>query len=352
LALILPQDHLSLLRGVFSYYQLPRLCPFCAKSLNAMPPRPLWLPDYINFAGAGAKFAPGCAMCSQTGTVGFAGVSSVADCVSPGGVRITPGAGLETLAEVFVCAGAGSLWENGVRCYWAGDAALDAVRMLPKPCAAYELVCKRAGAESAPGGKGRDFTPEDGICLPEADLNWSAEDGARGMPVSGPDAFKMRAASKEKSQRSRPAVLEHLAEGLPEKTDTIELVRPRTGNAPLLLVVDDDADQREILRRVFEMEGYTVETAADGIDGIVSANRLMPDLIIVDFMMPDLDGRETIRRLKKNPQTTRIPVIALTAYSDPDVEYGLLKAGADDFCAKSVAKKVLMKRIEKLAGKP
>jgi CheY-like chemotaxis protein len=65
-------------------------------------------------------------------------------------------------------------------------------------------------------------------------------------------------------------------------------------------------------------------------------------------MMPDLDGRETVRRLKKNSDTSNIPILALTAYPDPDVEYGLLKAGANDFCSKAVAKKVLLKRIARL----
>ena len=117
---------------------------------------------------------------------------------------------------------------------------------------------------------------------------------------------------------------------------------------PLLLVIDDDADQRAILRRVFEIAGYRVEVAADGIDGIVSAVRLVPKLIIVDFMMPELDGRETIRRLKGGPTTGAIPVVALTAYADPDVELGLLQAGADDFCPKSVSKQVLLKRVQRL----
>ena len=122
---------------------------------------------------------------------------------------------------------------------------------------------------------------------------------------------------------------------------------PSDGRA-LLLVIDDDADQRAILRRVFEIAGYKVEVAADGIDGIVSAVRLEPQLIIVDFMMPELDGRETIRRLKHGATTGAIPVVALTAYADPDVELGLLQAGADDFCPKSVSKQVLLKRVERL----
>ncbi len=121
-----------------------------------------------------------------------------------------------------------------------------------------------------------------------------------------------------------------------------------SGEERTLLVIDDDPDQRAILRRVFELEGYRVETAADGIDGIVTASKTPPDIIIVDFMMPDLDGRETICRLRKGERTGRIPIVALTAYADSSVEFSLLEAGANDFCSKSVSKKVLLKRIERL----
>ena len=116
------------------------------------------------------------------------------------------------------------------------------------------------------------------------------------------------------------------------------------------MVIDDDPDQRAILGKVFEMAGYQVSSAADGIDGIVSAVQNLPELILVDLMMPDVDGRETIRRLRENPSTKEIPIVALTAYPDSEVEYDLLDAGANDFCPKSVSKKVLLKRVEKLKG--
>lgn len=115
-----------------------------------------------------------------------------------------------------------------------------------------------------------------------------------------------------------------------------------------LLVIEDDADQRAILQKIFEREGYVVEVAQDGIDGLVTASRIIPSVIIVDFMMPEMDGGETIRRLRSNPLTAKIPVVVLTAYPSTDVEYNMLQAGADDFCAKSISKKVLLKRIQRL----
>ena len=119
-------------------------------------------------------------------------------------------------------------------------------------------------------------------------------------------------------------------------------------DAKLLLVIDDDADQRSIISRVLERAGYLVEQAVDGMDGIVTASKIHPDLIIVDFMMPDLDGRETILRMRGSAATAKTPIIALTAYPDSEVEYRLLQVGADDFCSKAISKKVLLKRIERL----
>lgn len=160
------------------------------------------------------------------------------------------------------------------------------------------------------------------------------------QPIRGAEAFLVSSNNKPKFDADDIALSEL-------NTEKEKAVRPARDKS-LLLVIDDDADQRTILKRVFEMAGYQVEVAEDGIDGIVSATRLQPELIIVDFMMPELDGRETIRRLKQGERTSVIPVVALTAYADPDIELGLLQAGADDFCPKSVSKQVLLKRVERL----
>jgi CheY-like chemotaxis protein len=132
-------------------------------------------------------------------------------------------------------------------------------------------------------------------------------------------------------------------ESEPHKTE-----QEKTSTHKSVLVIDDDGDQRAILTRVLELAGYMVESAADGIDGMLSAVRYLPDLVLVDYMMPELDGFETIRRIRQTKETTSIPIIVLTAYPDSEVEFKLLDAGANDFCSKSISKKVLLKRMEKL----
>lgn len=158
-------------------------------------------------------------------------------------------------------------------------------------------------------------------------------------PVSGTGAF-VTSSSEPSSKMSN----EHDELRLRDEADLGKRMRDNR----LLLVIDDDADQRAILRRVFELEGYDVLLAADGVDGVLSANKEKPDVIIVDFMMPDFDGCETIKRLRKEPATHKIPIVALTAYPDSEVECRLLDAGASDFCSKAISKKVLLKRIERL----
>jgi CheY-like chemotaxis protein len=139
---------------------------------------------------------------------------------------------------------------------------------------------------------------------------------------------------------------EPLIENAIPAEETTLMVERATG--PRILLIEDDPDQRAVISRVLELSGYSVDCAGSGIEGLVSANRKTPSLIVVDFMMPGVDGRETIRRLRQNDRTAETPILALTATPDPEIEYAMLNAGANDFCPKSVSKRVLLKRIERL----
>ena len=85
---------------------------------------------------------------------------------------------------------------------------------------------------------------------------------------------------------------------------------------PKILVVDDEPDVLEIVRFRLEKDGHTVLTAADGIAGLNSAISLHPDLVILDVMMPGIDGFEVAFQMKNNPHTVNTPVIMLTAKAD------------------------------------
>lgn len=84
----------------------------------------------------------------------------------------------------------------------------------------------------------------------------------------------------------------------------------------LVLVVDDHVDERAITRIVLEHYGYQVRTAGSAGEALRVARERRPDLIVMDIMMPDMDGVEAIERLAEDPRTAQIPVVAYTAYRD------------------------------------
>jgi two-component system cell cycle response regulator DivK len=79
---------------------------------------------------------------------------------------------------------------------------------------------------------------------------------------------------------------------------------------PLVLVIEDSDDTRDMFATVLHLEGFTVEEARDGREGIEKAAQSLPDIIITDLRMPVMDGREMIRRLRADQRTRRIPIIA------------------------------------------
>ena len=102
-------------------------------------------------------------------------------------------------------------------------------------------------------------------------------------------------------------------------------------SGPLVLVADDDAQIRELLKLYFAKEGFTVAEAADGAETIVKVQQLSPSLVILDIMMPVLDGLEACRQIRK---FSRVPIIMLTASADDDDRILGLEMGADDYIGK------------------
>jgi two-component system, OmpR family, response regulator MprA len=113
-----------------------------------------------------------------------------------------------------------------------------------------------------------------------------------------------------------------------------------------LLVVDDDPDVRDSLRRALGYAGYTVDTATNGADALGSLARSPVDLIILDVLMPMLDGLDTCRALRERGDDT--PVLALTALSTVDDRVSGLEAGADDYLVKPFALRELLARVRAL----
>ncbi len=104
--------------------------------------------------------------------------------------------------------------------------------------------------------------------------------------------------------------------------------------APLVLIVDDFADIREAYVDFFVFRGYRVAGADDGLQAIEQARTLLPDLILMDLSLPGIDGWEAVRRLKADPRTQGIRVVALTCHALAGVRESALDAGCDAFLAK------------------
>ncbi|GGX64164.1 DNA-binding response regulator [Tateyamaria omphalii] len=114
---------------------------------------------------------------------------------------------------------------------------------------------------------------------------------------------------------------------------------------PRVLVVEDEPAQREVLAYNLEAEGFAVSRAQNGEEALLLVNEEMPDIIVLDWMMPNLSGIEVCRRLKIKPETRSIPVIMLSARSEEIDKVRGLETGADDYVVKPYSVIELMARV-------
>ncbi|MCX5644721.1 MAG: response regulator transcription factor [Phycisphaerae bacterium] len=118
-----------------------------------------------------------------------------------------------------------------------------------------------------------------------------------------------------------------------------------------VLVVDDEADIRELVRLNLTREGYEVLDCESGEQALSLSRAKGPDLVVLDLMLPGIDGLEVCRRLKADPKTAQVPIVILTAKGEEtDVVTGL-EVGADDYVAKPFSGKVLVARVRRLLRK-
>ena len=120
---------------------------------------------------------------------------------------------------------------------------------------------------------------------------------------------------------------------------------------PKILLVEDNEMNRDMLSRRLIRSGYDVVLAVDGAEGVAMAASAAPDLVLMDMSLPVLDGWEATRRLKGDPETRRLPVIALTAHAMAGDEKKAREAGCDDFDTKPVEYTRLLSKIEGLLQK-
>lgn len=123
-----------------------------------------------------------------------------------------------------------------------------------------------------------------------------------------------------------------------------------------ILIVDDETDIREILKYNLVKEGYLVEEACDGEEALVKMAKVKPDLVLMDVMMPKLDGIQTCEAIKENPAYSDVLICFLTARAEDYSQIAGLEAGGDDYLTKPIKPKILITRIHALlrrkTGKP
>jgi two-component system cell cycle response regulator DivK len=114
-----------------------------------------------------------------------------------------------------------------------------------------------------------------------------------------------------------------------------------------ILVVDDHEDNRQILRVLLASAGYVMIEAQNGETALAAALSERPDLILMDIQLPDLDGYEVTRRIKSNPRSHDVPIIAVTSYALSDDEQKALAAGCIAYVAKPYSPMQLLAKIKK-----
>jgi two-component system cell cycle response regulator DivK len=114
-----------------------------------------------------------------------------------------------------------------------------------------------------------------------------------------------------------------------------------------ILLVEDNEMNRDMLSRRLERRGHKILIAIDGEEGLAKTESELPDIVLMDMSLPKIDGWETTRRIKQNPKTANIPIIALTAYAMKSDEDRAREAGCNDFDTKPVDLNRLLEKINR-----
>lgn len=120
----------------------------------------------------------------------------------------------------------------------------------------------------------------------------------------------------------------------------------------LVLVVEDYQDAREMYAAYLQFSGFDVAEAANGIEAVEKTGELLPDIVLMDLALPRMDGWEATRRLKADPRTRHIPVVALTGHALAGHADGAREAGCDSFVTKPCLPDALVAEIRRLLDQP
>jgi two-component system alkaline phosphatase synthesis response regulator PhoP len=121
-----------------------------------------------------------------------------------------------------------------------------------------------------------------------------------------------------------------------------------SGTARKILIVEDDKDILHLVKMYLDKEGFRTITAMNGADGLKQVRSEHPDLVVLDLMLPEMDGLEVCKKLRVAPQTAMLPIIMLTAKSEESDTVVGLELGADDYVGKPFSPRALVARIKAL----
>lgn len=122
---------------------------------------------------------------------------------------------------------------------------------------------------------------------------------------------------------------------------------PTPGDSSTILLIEDNEDNRAVYTTILRYYGYEVIEAPSGEEGIEIAKRLQPGLILMDIGLPGIDGWEATRRLKKDPGTRRIPIVALTAHAMAEHRAESFAAGCDGYLAKPIEPRDVLEEVRR-----
>jgi CheY-like chemotaxis protein len=129
-------------------------------------------------------------------------------------------------------------------------------------------------------------------------------------------------------------------------TGKFRAIKPDEANKPTILLVEDTKEVVMMILDYLELAGYRVVTARDGVEAIAQARLVRPDLILMDVMMPRMDGFEATRKLRSEPEFKYTPIIALTALAMPSDRERCLAAGMNEYVSKPINLKALLRVIQ------
>jgi DNA-binding response OmpR family regulator len=112
-----------------------------------------------------------------------------------------------------------------------------------------------------------------------------------------------------------------------------------------ILSIDDQTEVSKAIQQYFEANGHSVDTASDGVEGLEMASRTSYDVVLLDLLMPKMDGMEFCRRIRSNAQNAEVGIIVLTAVHDMDTRLTMLRAGVDDYLTKPFSFQELELRV-------